>query len=63
MRMWLLTLLALAGSGIALGQAAAPLKVYISADMEGIGGVSTWDKQSSPKGADYEQFRRAGRLP
>jgi D-amino peptidase len=36
----------------------ARLKVYISADMEGIGGVSTWDKQSSPKGADYAQFRK-----
>lgn len=34
------------------------MKVYISADMEGIGGVSTWEKQSSPKGADYEKFRR-----
>lgn len=39
-------------------QQAQPMKVYISADMEGIGGVSTWEKQSSPKGADYEKFRR-----
>jgi len=58
MRLWVLTLFALAGSAVASGQAAAPVKVYISADMEGIGGVSTWDKQSSPKGADYEKFRR-----
>src|SRR6516162_5688797 len=33
-------------------------KVYISADMEGIGGVSTWDVQASAKGREYEQFRR-----
>jgi D-amino peptidase len=35
-----------------------PLKVFISADMEGIGGVSTWDVQAQPKGREYEQFRR-----
>ena len=58
MRLWVLTFFALAASGIASGQSVAPLKVYISADMEGIGGVSTWDKQSSPKGADYEKFRK-----
>jgi D-amino peptidase len=58
MRMWVLALFALAGSGIASAQTAAPLKIYISADMEGVGGVSTWDKQSGPKGADYEKFRR-----
>lgn len=34
------------------------LKVYISADMEGIGGVSTWSVQALPKGREYEQFRR-----
>ena len=34
------------------------LKVYISADMEGIGGVSTWSVQASAKGREYEQFRR-----
>lgn len=34
------------------------LKVYISADMEGIGGVSTWDVQAFAKGREYEQFRR-----
>ncbi len=34
------------------------LKVYISADMEGIGGVSTWTVQALPKGREYEQFRR-----
>ncbi len=58
MRMWVLTLFALAGGGVASGQNAAPLKIYISADMEGVGGVSTWDKQSGAKGADYEKFRR-----
>jgi D-amino peptidase len=34
------------------------LKVYISADMEGVGGVSTWDVQASAKGREYDQFRR-----
>jgi D-amino peptidase len=38
--------------------AADTLKVYISADMEGIGGVSTWDVQALPKGREYEKFRR-----
>jgi D-amino peptidase len=33
------------------------LKVYISADMEGVGGVSTWDVQASAKGREYDQFR------
>lgn len=33
------------------------LKIYISADMEGVGGVST-RRQSSPSGAEYEKFRR-----
>jgi len=34
------------------------LKVYISADMEGIGGVSTWGVQALPNGREYEKFRR-----
>jgi len=34
------------------------LKVYIAADMEGIGGVSTWDVQADAKGREYEKFRR-----
>jgi len=34
------------------------LKVLISADMEGVGGVSTWDVQAVPKGREYEKFRR-----
>src|SRR5262249_41259247 len=33
------------------------LKVYISADMEGIGGVDTL-LQTQPQGRDYEKFRR-----
>jgi len=33
------------------------LKVYISADMEGIGGVSTWKVQAGSKGREYEKFR------
>lgn len=34
------------------------LKVYISADMEGIGGVSTWQVQAGSQGREYEKFRR-----
>ena len=34
-----------------------PLKVYISADMEGIGGVAT-RLQSGPGGSEYEKYRR-----
>jgi D-amino peptidase len=34
------------------------LKVLISADMEGVGGVSTWDVQAGSKGREYEKFRR-----
>jgi D-amino peptidase len=35
------------------------LKVLISADMEGVGGVSTWDVQAEPgKAREYEKFRR-----
>jgi D-amino peptidase len=34
------------------------LKIYISADMEGIGGVSTWDIQAGSEGSEYEKFRK-----
>jgi len=34
------------------------LKVYISADMEGVGGVSTWQVQAAPDAHEYEKFRR-----
>jgi len=34
------------------------LKVLISADMEGIGGVNSWYIQTDPKGYDYQKFRR-----
>ena len=34
------------------------LKVYISADMEGIGGVSTWKVQAGSKGREFEKFAR-----
>ena len=33
------------------------LKVLISADMEGVGGVSTWSVQADSKGREYEKFR------
>ncbi len=38
-------------------QSPAPLKVLISADMEGVGGVSTWSVQAGSKGREYEKFR------
>jgi len=34
------------------------LKIYISADMEGVGGVDAWSIQASPPGREYEKFRR-----
>jgi D-amino peptidase len=34
------------------------LKIYISVDMEGIGGVSTWDVQAGSEGSEYEKFRK-----
>jgi D-amino peptidase len=45
----------------AFAQKSAPapggLKVLISADMEGVGGVSTWSIQANSKGREYEKFR------
>ena len=38
--------------------AGGKLKVFISADMEGVGGVSTWSVQASSKGREYEKFRQ-----
>lgn len=55
---WILPLFIFAFYGTALGDQPPRLKVYISADMEGVGGVSTENKQSSPQGTDYEKFRR-----
>lgn len=40
----------------ALSQAQRPLKVYISADMEGVAGVVTAD-QLGPSGFEYDRFR------
>ena len=48
--LWVLTAFCLSQS--------KPLKVFISADMEGVGGVSTWDVQAQARGREYEQFRR-----
>ncbi len=58
MKVQVLLAFTLAAASVAAGQTSGAVKVYISADMEGVGGVSTWDKQSGPKGADYEKFRR-----
>jgi D-amino peptidase len=49
-------LLLLAASAAAQQQ--AKLKVYIAADMEGIGGVSTWDVQADSRGREFEKFRQ-----
>lgn len=54
--MWL-CLFTLLGASLS-GAQEKKLKVYISADMEGVGGVSTWSVQASAKGREYEQFRR-----
>ncbi len=57
-----MTLLAMSVSSAGFGAGAAAqarkLKVYISADMEGIGGVSTWQVQAGSQGREYEKFRR-----
>ena len=37
---------------------AKPVKVYISADMEGVEGVATWAVQAGSKGREYEKFRQ-----
>jgi D-amino peptidase len=51
--------LSLAASGLLAQDAASgKLKVFISADMEGVGGVSTWSVQASSKGREYEKFRQ-----
>ena len=38
-------------------EAEKKLRVFISADMEGVGGVSTWSVQAGAKGREYEKFR------
>src|SRR5947208_1279043 len=56
MRVVRVFVIALLVAGVANAQK-QKLKVYISADMEGIGGVIT-DVQADPKGHEYEKFRR-----
>jgi D-amino peptidase len=56
------SLAALLGTSLAFAQTPAvsapgKLKVLISADMEGVGGVSTWSVQANAKGREYQQFR------
>lgn len=59
-RRWILAaVLVLAAAALrAQDTAPAKLKVFISADMEGIGGVSTWTVQAGSKGREYEKFRQ-----
>lgn len=52
------TFLLLLLPAVATAQQHQPLKIFISADMEGVAGVSTWDVQANAKGREYEQFRR-----
>jgi D-amino peptidase len=57
-RLLAVSILALSSAvAAAAAPAAAPLKVYISVDMEGIAGVVTAD-QLGPEGFEYERFRR-----
>jgi D-amino peptidase len=58
MKFLTLALLALAANSFGADQDPSTLKVYISADMEGVAGVSTWEKQASSDGIDYQQYRR-----
>src|SRR5262249_37171871 len=56
---WLILAIGLAlASGLQAQTAAEKLKVFISADMEGVGGVSTWSVQAGSKGREYEKFRQ-----
>lgn len=55
---WILPFLVFALYGAAFADQPRQLKVYISADMEGVGGVSSESRQTSPKAADYEKYRR-----
>ena len=36
---------------------AGALRVFVSADMEGVAGVSTWSVQASAKGREFGKFR------
>ena len=44
-------------AGLFAQPASSGLKVLVSADMEGVGGVSTWSVQAGSKGREYEKFR------
>ena len=54
----ILLVISLSLTGTPTAAQAKKLKVYISADMEGIGGVSTWQIQAGSQGREYEKFRR-----
>lgn len=53
-----LLLLALFATAASAEAQTRPLKVYISADMEGVGGVATWKVQGSSQGREYEKYRQ-----
>ncbi len=54
----LLSMLLMLLASVAVAQEATSLKVYISVDMEGIGGVVTHPDQTSPDGFEYAQARK-----
>ncbi len=58
MRMPTLALICTAAFAATATATAKPLKVFISVDMEGIGGVVILDQVLSATGKDYDRFRR-----
>jgi D-amino peptidase len=58
MKLRVVGVLAVCLGGAAGLSRAAGLKVYVSADMEGVGGVATWKVQGQSKGREYEKFRQ-----
>ncbi|MEE9217565.1 MAG: M55 family metallopeptidase [Acidobacteriota bacterium] len=57
MKLAVVTMLVVLLAGGSIDAEPQKLKVYISADMEGIGGVATWAVQASAGSREYEQFR------
>lgn len=55
---WFAVALALTFATAVVRAQTKELKVYVSADMEGVGGVSTWSVQAGSRGREYEKFRQ-----
>ena len=56
MKSWFMSLAVLACLAVSVNGQTRPLKIYISADMEGITGVVTGE-QLGPTGFEYARFR------